>query len=417
MASVVDEPQQNVMVRVANLPLVSSTCAMVSSAYTSTKDNHPCLKCACKVAEKGVKSITAVVLASAEPIIQKLEPQIALANNYACIGLDKIEEKLPILYHPTDKVVANATDMVAGAKQAVAGTVTGAKDTITHTIIGVLDRTKGAVQESMEMTKAALSSSMNTVLGSHMMQMVSAGVDAALTKSEALVDHYLPLTEDEAAKEATGVEGFETGTQKPSYYVRLGSMSSKVRKQAYEQALFRVKDAKMRSQDAISQLNITVNLMEVVHKNLSGADKKVHDAQERLYKSWKAWNRSTGEEAPSTEHTLSRTLAIAQDLSCHLQITCLALISSIQGLPQNIQDQAHRIHSMAGNIYQNFHSITSFRDVSEQFLTTSKGQLKKMKEYLDDMMNYLVNAPLSWLLGPFYFQLQQVEQEEEENTS
>lgn len=27
-----------------------------------------------------------------------------VANNYACIGLDKIEERLPILNQPTDKV-------------------------------------------------------------------------------------------------------------------------------------------------------------------------------------------------------------------------------------------------------------------------------------------------------------------------
>nr|XP_033775598.1 perilipin-2 [Geotrypetes seraphini] len=418
MASVAAEPQQNVVMRVANLPLVSSTCAMVSSAYTSTKENHPYLKSACEVAEKGVKSITVAAFTSAKPIIQKLEPQIALANNYACIGLDKIEEKLPILYQPTDKVVANATYIVAGAKEAVAGTVTGAKDTITHTITGMLDRTKGAVQESVEMTKAAVSGSMNTVLSSHMVQMVSTGVDAALTKSEALVDQYLPLTEEEAAKEATSVEGFEAGTLKPSYYVRLGSLSSKVRRRTYEQALSRVKDAKIRSQDAISQLNTTVNLMEFVHKNLSSANKKLHEAQERLYKSWKEWKSSTGqqdrEEAPSTEHIESRTLAIAQDLSRQLQTTCLTLVSSIQGLPQNIQDQAHNIRSMTGNIYQNFHSATSFRDVSDQLLTTSKGQLKKMKESLDDVMDYLVNnTPLNWLVGPFYPQLQHAEQENE----
>lgn len=29
---------------------------------------------------------------------------VVVANNYACIGLDKIEERLPILNQPTDKV-------------------------------------------------------------------------------------------------------------------------------------------------------------------------------------------------------------------------------------------------------------------------------------------------------------------------
>ncbi|XP_029463106.1 perilipin-2-like isoform X2 [Rhinatrema bivittatum] len=407
MASVAVELQQSVVMRVANLPLVSSTCDMVSSAYISTKENHPYLKSVCEVAEKGVKTITAVAFSSTKPIIQKLEPQIALANNYACIGLDRIEERLPILYQPTDKLVANATDMVAGAKEAVAGTVTGAKDTVAHTITGVVDKTKGAVQESMEMTKAVVTGSINAVLGSRMVQVVSTGVDAALTKSEVLVDQYLPLSDDELAKEATRVEGFEADVQKPSYYIRLGSLSSKVHKRAYEQALTRVKDAKCRSQEAISKLHHTIDLLDYAHKNMSSANQKLHDAQERLYQSWVDWKRSTGqqdgEEAPSTEHIESRTLTMAENWTRQLQTTCLTLVSSIQGLPQHIQDKAHHIHTMAGNVYQNVRSAASFRDVSDQLLTTSKGQLKKMRESLDDVMDYLVNnTPLNWLLSALY---------------
>ena len=61
--------------RVANLPLVSSTYDLVSSAYVTTKDQYPYLKSVCEIAEKGVKTITSVAVMSALPIIQKLEPQ------------------------------------------------------------------------------------------------------------------------------------------------------------------------------------------------------------------------------------------------------------------------------------------------------------------------------------------------------
>lgn len=64
-------------------------------------------------------------------------------------------------------------------------------------------------------------------------------------------------------KEATKVEGFEVGVPKSSYYVRLGSLSSKVRLRAYQQAVNTVRDAKVRSQETISQLNYTVNLVSV----------------------------------------------------------------------------------------------------------------------------------------------------------
>ncbi|XP_067409234.1 perilipin-2 isoform X1 [Emydura macquarii macquarii] len=406
MALVVTDPQQNVVARVVSLPLVSSTYDMVSTAYVNTKDNHPYLKSVCEIAEKGVKTITAVAMTSAMPILQKLEPQIAVANSYACIGLDKIEERLPILYQPTDKVVANAKDVVVGARDAVTITVTGAKDTVSHTITGVMDKTKEAVHDSVEMTKSVVNGSINTVLGSRVVQMVSSGVDSALSRSETLVDQYLPLTEEELAKEATKVEGFEVGVQKPSYYIRLGSLSSKVRTRAYQQALIRVRDAKHRSQETISQLNYTVNLIEYARKNMNSANQKLHDAQEMLYQSWVEWKKNTGQndgdESRNAEHIESRTLAMARSLTQQLQTTCLTLMSSIQGLPQNIQDRVHHVGAMAGDVYRSFHSASSFREVSDNILTSSKGQLKKMKESLDDVMDYLVNnTPLNWLVPDF----------------
>nr|XP_033775674.1 perilipin-2-like [Geotrypetes seraphini] len=402
--------EQNVMVRVANLPLVSSTCAMVSSAYTSTKESYPYLKTVCEVAEKGVKSITAVALASTKPIVQKLAPQIAFSNNYACIGLEKIEDKLPILHQSADKIIANATDMVVSAKKAM----TGAKDSIANTIAEVLDKTNGAMLGSIELAKAAVSGSMNTVLNHHMVQMVSTGVEAALTKSEALMDQYLPLTE---AKEATRPEGFETGTQKSSYYIRLRSLSSKIRRHAYEQTLTRIKDAKHRSQEAISKLHYTIDLMGYAHKKLSNANQKLHDAQERLYQSWISWRtspeRQDGERF-SRQHIESCALARAQDLSRQLQTNCLALVASVQGLPQNIQNQAHYIGYVAADIYLSFHSVSSFRNVSDQLLTTSKGQLTKIKVSLDEVMAYLASTPLVWLVGPVCPQLKQEGLEQEE---
>ncbi|KAM4709534.1 perilipin-2 [Discoglossus pictus] len=388
------EQQQNVVVRIANLPLVSSTYDMVSSVYVSTKGNHPYLKTMCDVAEKSVKTITNVAITSAMPIIHKLEPQIAFANNYACIGLDKIEEKLPILYQPSDKVVSNASDVVVGAK-----------DTVINGITGVVDKTKVAVHESVAMTKAVVNGSINTVLGSGVVQMVNSGVNTALTKSETLLDQYLPPTDEELAIEAKNTEGFDAETQKPNYYVRLGSLSSKARRRAYQQALTRVKDAKTRSQEAISQLNHTVDLIEYARKNMNSANQKIHDAQGKLYDSWVEWRKSTGQpdgEAESAEHIESRTLTLARNLSQQLQTTCLSLVSSVQGLPQNIQDKAVRVNAMAGEVYQNFRSASSFREVSDNILTTSRGQFKKMKDSMDDVMDYLVNnTPLNWLVPDF----------------
>ncbi|XP_075066915.1 perilipin-2-like [Mixophyes fleayi] len=392
MAETVEQQHQNVVVRLINLPLVSSTYDMVSSAYINTKDNHPYLKSVCDVAEKSVKAITSVAVTSAMPIIQRLEPQIALANNIACIGLDKIEVKLPILYQPTDKVVSNASEAVLGAK-----------DVVMHGISGVVGKTKGAVQDSVEMTKAVVNGSINTVLGSGVVQMVSSSVDTALTKSETLLEQYLPPTDEELAKEAMKTEGFELATGKPNYYVRLGSLSTKARKRAYQQALTRMKDAKCRGQEAISQLQKTVDVIEFARKNMN-------DAQDRLYNTWLEWTKTTGQhtdgESDSVEQIESHTLTIARNLTQRLQTTCLSLVTGVQGLPQNIQDKAQSVSAMAADVYQNFRSASSFREMSDGVLVTSKEQFTKMKNSMDDVMDYLVNnTPLNWLVGPFYPQM------------
>ncbi|XP_038191235.1 perilipin-2 isoform X2 [Arvicola amphibius] len=398
MASIAIDPQPSVVTRVANLPLVSSTYDLVSSAYISTKDQHPYLRSVCEMAEKGVKTVTSVAVTSAMPIIQKLEPQIAVANTYACKGLDRIEERLPILNQPTAEIVANAKGAVTGAKDAVTTTVAGAKDSVASTITGVVDKTKGAVAGSVERTKSVVNGGINTVLGSRMVQLVSSGVENALAKSELLVDQYLPLTQEELETEAKKVEGFDM-VQKPSYYVRLGSLSTKVRSRAYQQALSRVKDAKQKSQETISQLHSTVHLIEFARKNMQGA-------QDKLSVSWVEWKRSIGyddtDESHCAEHIESRTLAIARNLTQQLQTTCQTLLSSVQGLPQNVQDQANHLGVMAGDIYSVFRNAASFKEVSDGFLTSSKGQLQKMKESLDDVMDYLVNnTPLNWLMLDF----------------
>ncbi|KAK2087098.1 Perilipin-3 [Saguinus oedipus] len=74
-----EEPvqQPSVVDRVANMPLISSTCDMVSAAYASTKDSHPHVKTVCDAAEKGVRTLTAAAVSGAQPILSKLEPQSA----------------------------------------------------------------------------------------------------------------------------------------------------------------------------------------------------------------------------------------------------------------------------------------------------------------------------------------------------
>lgn len=408
---------QNVVTRVAKLPLVSSTYDMVSNMYCNTKDNHPYIKSVCEAAEMSVKTLTSAALTSALPIIGKLEPQISLANDLACKGLDKIEKTLPILHQPSEQLVANAKEVVTGAKEAVTGakeavtgTVTGAKDTMSNTLSGVMSRTREAVQESVEKTKVVVSGSVNTVMESRVGKLVTSGVDTALNTSETLVERYLPEPEDGQERETNLPKESDSDSDESSYYVRLGSLSSKLRQRAYQKAVVKVQNAKKHSQKSISQINHAMDLIEFTRKNIDGANQKVHDKLSTLM-DWKSRSQSnmesdseTDSEAEiTTELIESRTLTIARNLTQQLQTTCMALVSNLQGFPQNVQEQALSIGSMAMEVYTRFSKAAALGDLPDTVLTTTRAQLTRMKDSIDSILDYLVNnTPLNWLVGPFY---------------
>uniref|UniRef100_UPI00398F311B perilipin-3-like isoform X1 n=1 Tax=Pristiophorus japonicus TaxID=55135 RepID=UPI00398F311B len=412
--------QQNVVNRVTNLPLVSSAYDMVSAVYNSTKENHPYVKTVCDMAEQGVKTISAVAVSGAKPIMDKLEPQISAVNEYACIGLDKLEEKLPILQQSTPQVVADTRELVSstiiGAKDAVSNTVTGAKNTVT----GVVDMAKGAVHGGIEKTKTVMVEGANTVIASRVGQMVVTGVDSALNKSEEMVDHYLPMTEEELAKLATSVEGFEVApAQEQNYYVRLGSLSSKVRHRAYQHSTSKIQKARQSSQDIMSQLHNTMDLIELTKKGVDSANQKLQSAQEKLHQTWVDWRKKqpegqVEEGAQKPEQVESQTLTMTRSLTQQLQTTCLTLVSNVHGLPQHIQDKVQQIRNTAETIHTSFSSASSFSDLSGQLLAQSREQMLKIRESMDGVVEYVLhNTPLNWMVGPFAPQLTECPQSQE----
>uniref|UniRef100_A0A671N8Z1 Perilipin n=2 Tax=Sinocyclocheilus anshuiensis TaxID=1608454 RepID=A0A671N8Z1_9TELE len=406
MASMDIVNNQNVVERIVHLPLVISTYDLVSNVYCNTKNNHPYLKSVCEVAENGVKSITSAAFHSALPIIVKLEPQISMANDLACKGLDKIERTLPILHKPSDQIVASAKEAVTGAKEAVSGTMNGAKESVSSTLSEVTDRTRGAVQESMEKTKTVVSSGVQTVMESRVVKLMSSSMDTALSTSETLLEQYLPETEEERESEVKNSGGLENNSDPLSYYVRLGSLSSKVRDRAYQRAVDKVRNAIQRSQESISQLNHTMDLIEYTRNNFDVSNQKVHDKLSSLM-GWKNVSQSQEENETVTDNEAeqieSRTLTIAHNLSQQLQSTCLVLVSSFKGLPQHIQVQAVSVSHSAMEIYSSFSKAAAIGDLSNSVLTTSRSQLSRIRDSMDNVMDYLLNnTPLNWMVGPFY---------------
>lgn len=394
--------------RVANMPLVNSTCNMVSAAYTSTKENHPHVKTICDVAEKGVKTLTAAAVSGAQPILSKLEPQIATASEYAHKGLDKLEENLPILQQQTEKVLADTKELVSSKVSGAREAVSSAKDTVTTRVTGAVDVTRGAMQSGMDMTKSMVTSGVQSVMGSRVGQMVLSGVDTVLGKSEEWMDNHLPMTDSELAHLATSLEGFDIASvqqqrQEQSYFVRLGSLSDRLRQRAYEHSLGKLQHTRQKAQEALMQLAQALSLMETVKQ---GVDQKLLEGQEKLHQMWLNWNQkqlqSTEGNPAKPEQVESQALTMFRDIAQQLQTTCASLGSSIQGLPSHVKDQVQQARHQVEDLQATFSSIHSFQDLSSSVLTQSRERLTKARESLDHMVEYVAqNTPVTWLVGPF----------------
>ncbi|XP_041861589.1 mannose-6-phosphate receptor binding protein 1 isoform X2 [Melanotaenia boesemani] len=381
--------QQSAVSRVSSLPLVSSTCEVVSSAYTSTKDNVPLLKGVMDVAESGVRTLGAAATTGSKPILDMIEPQIATVNEYALKGLDKIEEKLPILHQPADKVVSDTVGMVyqsmAGAKDAVVGAVMG----------------------GVELTKAAVSGGISTVMGTKMGQMVSSGMGLALSRSEDWVDQNLPLTERELAALAEPASSeVTTTTSSPSYFVRLGKLSAKVRERAYDQSLVRARHARDTTYAAMAQISSTLDLLESTRTSVGTVSNQLGGASEQLQQRWTEWTQKqegaehTEPDGAKDESELEwRALTLVRGLSDQLRSACSSVVSSTQGLPGAVQDQLTNARQAAEELQS---SLGSASTITPLLLERSRQQLKQLQQSMDGVMEYLLNnTPLNWLVGPF----------------
>ncbi|KAL2090044.1 hypothetical protein ACEWY4_014732 [Coilia grayii] len=387
---------------------------MLSSAYTSTKESMPALKGVLDVAETGVRTLGVAASTGSKPILDRLEPQITAVNEYAMLGLDKVEQNLPILQQPADKVVSETVGIMGMMYQ----TVFGAKDAMIGAVMGGVEKTRTAVNEHI----------------STMSQMVSSGVNLALTRSENLVEYYLPLSEKELAELSEPVPPEEaaavarsspvkssSGTDSnpsASYFIRLGNLSAKVRERALEQSLVRAQNAREATHAAVTQISSTLDLLENARTTLATANQQLGGAPEQLLQRWKEWQQQHGQaaedEGQGTQEEQSMevdgtkdhgeqlegwTLHMARDLTSQLQTACATVVSSAQGLPSAVQEQLLSARHTTEELQRSLGSTSS---LTPQLLQDTRQQITQVRQSLDGVVEYLLhNTPLNWLVGPF----------------
>ncbi|NXQ17902.1 PLIN3 protein, partial [Peucedramus taeniatus] len=395
--------------RVTSLPLLNSAFNLVSSAYNHTKESHPCLSGVCSVAETVAAVAVGSVVGGAQPILSQLEPQIALVNEYACKGLDQLEENLPFLQQPADKVISDTKQLVSTKVTSAMDAACEAKEAVADKVTEAVDLTKNVVGDSVKLTRSVVTSTVSSAVeAAQVSQAVAGGVESVLGMSEDLVDHYLPMTEEELGKLATTVQGFgvasvEEQKRQRSYFVRLGSLSGRVRHRAYQHSLAKLQGFRHRTQDTLSRLQLAIKLIESVKQEVG---QKLLEGQEKLHQLWVDWSltQPKGNQVrtacqPEVE---PRTLAMLRIITQQLQPAYHSLKHSIHGLPSGIQEAVSQATRHICKLHSSFSRAVSFQDLSRTTLARSQDRVAEARRSLDVLFEYVTrNTPLNWIVGPF----------------
>ncbi|KAL1023446.1 hypothetical protein UPYG_G00040940 [Umbra pygmaea] len=356
----ISNSSQNVIFRLANLPVVSSTCALLSVLYCDTKSSHPYIQSVCELVETSVKTLTFVASNHTTPIIIKLGPQISIVNDLACKSLDKLESNLPLLQQPPQQIVSDVKTIMMEAKDAVAITLHGAKDCIYYTLIGAVG-----------MTNVASGGEVIMMSMDHVGQLARLGLESVQSLSKTLLDQAL-LPSYEEFVELKTIKSPEDATARPSSPVRRVSLTVQLYRQAYHQA--KLLYVKVCSWKTLTFLQPTMDLV------------KVGCLVE--------WTSNIHVEEHKGEQGAFHNLTVSPSVGHQLHRSCLSIACSLHSLPRHLQQQVVCVLSSASQLLNNFSPTVP----ANPHNIKPQG---KVRSSVDSFLDYMVcNTPLNCLVGP-----------------
>ncbi|XP_072201490.1 perilipin-1 [Excalfactoria chinensis] len=381
--------KENVLQRVLQLPVVSSTCESLQRTYTSTKEVHPIVASVCEVYEQGVKGASALAMWSVEPVVRRLEPQFSMANNLACRGLDHLEEKIPALQYPVDKLASKVKDTISTPIQC-------AKSTIGNS----MDKILGLAVEGYETTKSTVETTARYTRSNSVSQMAAAGMDTALDGLEKLMEYLLPEEEEEAdlkpkqtRRPAAKVSQQQSRTYRahsapsapssaPSTLGRIGALVSTASHRAYYHTAQNLQRAKAKGQELVVWIPILGSLV----KPSQPVVPQSHGERQSTAGSWRQSRvpEQKQEKAEKKEDKKSSHAGEAGDgfglvgsMAHNLQSACASGISTVKKVPAVAWDAA------------------------EGLILFTPRRLSRAMETVDALGGTLISAP-KHLLGSLY---------------
>jgi hypothetical protein len=192
--------------RLSSLPLFSSAINLAADGYSKFKGYNSLISATLSKAEQSI----AYMAATAQPVIQKLEKPISIADNIACQGLDKLQEKVPAinkspeeLKDGTKKLLEDGVNRIGVVRKYSTDKIQGIKDYGYSKVNGVLD---------LPYIRVFLKS-----------------LDTAIDLTDKAVDHYLPAAANEPNAEEDNNKGEQT------VVVRMSHLSEKMRRRLHNQ--------------------------------------------------------------------------------------------------------------------------------------------------------------------------------------
>ncbi|XP_014741816.1 PREDICTED: perilipin-1 [Sturnus vulgaris] len=418
--------KENVLQRVLQLPVVSSTCETLQRKYSSTKESHPLMASVCEVYERGVQGAGALAMWGMEPVVRRLEPQFAVANNLACRGLDHLEEKIPALQYPVDKLASELKDTISCPIQS-------AKSTIGSSV----DKIKELAAEGYEATKSTVETTAKYTRKNSVTQMAAAGVDTALGGLEKLMEYLLPEEDEEADKKpkkkhlstpkasqrqpstttttttpsapsaprassapsTPSTPSAPSAPSAPSTLGRIGALVSTVSHRAYQQTTQSLQRAKTKGQELASWIPILGSLAKpsapVAPQPRSDGQGSVGWPTRRQSKAPEQKQEKAGKK--DTSHSKAgQDPGLVGSVAHNLQTACASGISSVKKVPAVAWDAA------------------------EGLILFTPRRLSRAMETVDALGGTLVSAP-KHLLGTLYsyvpLRRQSVKEEEASRSS
>ncbi|XP_057281349.1 perilipin-1 isoform X2 [Pezoporus wallicus] len=368
--------KENVLQRVLQLPVVSSTCESLQRTYTTTKEAHPLMASVCEVYERGVQGASALAMWSVEPVVRRLEPQFAVANNLACRGLDHLEEKIPALHYPVDKLASELKGTISTPLQSAKSTIGNSMDKIMELAAEGYEATKSTVETTAKYTRR------NSVS-----QMAAAGVDTALGGLEKLMEYLLPEEDEEPDQKPKDPRGSAAKVSQqqpsaPSTLGRIGTLVSTASHRAYQQTTHGLQRAKAKGQELATWIPIVGSLAkpsvpEAPQAHGDGRSTTTNRLSQRQSKVPEQKQEKAGKKDNHHSKEAGDEPGLVGSMAHNLQSACASGISSVKKVPAVAWDAA------------------------EGLILFTPRRLSKAMETVDALGGTLVSAP-KHLLGTLY---------------